>query len=209
MADGPALPAPGGRIRGRRHHGPRGPRCDRTAATSLTASLLHAEVVADIERAASQHLGRPWTAQGFTDRSDRASHPCGILHGEPFSVFAKLGTGPADREQFGTELAGLRMLSQLAQVATPVPVAGGLAGRPGRTLLLSEALPECLPKDRGSREWKSIGQTLAALHQVSGPRFGLGGQRASSGRCRRTTGPSRRTAGRTFTPNAGSSRCCG
>ena len=73
------------------------------------------------------------------------------------------------------------MLSQLAQVATPVPVAGGLAGRPGRALLLSEALPECPPKDRGSREWKSIGQALAALHQVSGPRFGLGGQQGFFG----------------------------
>ncbi|MFY9929064.1 MAG: fructosamine kinase family protein [Streptosporangiaceae bacterium] len=136
--------------------------------------LLHAEVVADIERAASQHLGRPWTTLGFSDRTGRAPHPCGILHGEPFSVFAKLGTGPAAREQFGAELAALRRLSQLAQVATPVPVADGLAGRPGRALLLSEALPECPPEERGPREWRSIGQALAALHQATGPRFGLG-----------------------------------
>jgi fructosamine-3-kinase len=143
--------------------------------------LLHAEIVADIERAATEHRGRPWTALGLLDRTDRASHSCGILRGEPFSVFAKLGTAPAAREQFGAELAGLRRLSQFAQVATPVPVACGLAGRPGRALLLSEALPECPPSERGPREWRSIGYALAALHQVSGPRFGLGEERGFFG----------------------------
>ena len=52
--------------------------------------LLGAEVLAAIEHAATAHRGRPWVSQGFTSLDDRASHPCGILHGTPFSVFAKL-----------------------------------------------------------------------------------------------------------------------
>jgi hypothetical protein len=52
--------------------------------------LLEAEVKSAIESEASRHLGRRWVADAFTDLADRASHPCGLLHGEPFSVFATL-----------------------------------------------------------------------------------------------------------------------
>lgn len=92
--------------------------------------LLGAEVLAAIERAATAHRGRPWISQGFTSLDDRASHPCGILHGTPFSVFAKLSPAAEAREQFTAELAGLRLLHQAARVAVPVPVASGLAGTP-------------------------------------------------------------------------------
>src|SRR5436305_6931907 len=109
--------------------------------------LLGAAVRAQIERAASAHLGRPWVAQGFTSLDDRASHPCGILPGTPFSVFAKLGPSAGAGEQFTAELAGLRLIRQAAGVRVPVPVAGGLAdaqtdtntGTGGRPLLLYEA----------------------------------------------------------------------
>jgi fructosamine-3-kinase len=53
--------------------------------------LLGPTVLAEIERAATAHRGRRWAGQGFTSLDDRGSHPCGILHGTPFSVFAKLG----------------------------------------------------------------------------------------------------------------------
>jgi hypothetical protein len=63
---------------------------------ALTHPLLEGAVVAAIERAASAHLGRPWVSRGFTDLSERASHPCGVLDGEPFSVFAMLAVdGPS------------------------------------------------------------------------------------------------------------------
>ena len=52
--------------------------------------------------------------------------PCGIYHGEPISVFAKLD--PAGPEQFTAELNGLRLLRNRAGAATPVPVAGGRRG---------------------------------------------------------------------------------
>jgi hypothetical protein len=55
--------------------------------------LRRAAVARAVEAAASAHLGRPWRRAGFTDLSDRASHPCGVFHGRPFSVFAKLAVG--------------------------------------------------------------------------------------------------------------------
>ena len=131
-------------------------------------------MVEEIERAATAHLGRRWASQGFTSLDDRASHPCGIWHGEPFSVFAKLGTAPGARAQFGAELAGLALLSRLARVATPTPIGERLAGVPGGVLMLAEALPERPPQARGPRHWRSIGHALAALHQAGGRRFGLG-----------------------------------
>ena len=98
--------------------------------------LLDAAVLAAIEHAGSEHHGRRWVVLGFTDLDDRASHPCGILHGTPFSVFAKLGAagardelGAGARDQFAAELAGLRLLSRAARV--PVPVPGSTGSRPG------------------------------------------------------------------------------
>jgi hypothetical protein len=110
--------------------------------------LLDAAVLAAIEHAASEHHGRRWVVLGFTDLDDRASHPCGILHGTPFSVFAKVGAagardelgagvqdqfaaglGAGARDQFAAELAGLRLLSRAARV--PVPVPGSTGSRPG------------------------------------------------------------------------------
>jgi fructosamine-3-kinase len=165
--------------------------------------LLGARVRAQIEHAASAHLGRSWVSQGFTSLDDRASHSCGILRGAPFSVFAKLGTGPDAREQFTAELAGLRLISPAVPV--PVPVAGGLADTevggladtdasgladtdasgPGDTetgvLLLSEALPERPPGSRSRTDWRSIGHVLATVHQVRHERFGLDGPRGFFG----------------------------
>lgn len=135
--------------------------------------LLAAAVVAEIERAASAHRGKRWAADGFTDLDDRASHPCGIFRGEPFSVFAKLSLAPDARDQFRAELAGLTLLRDAAPVATPEPVATGVVSAGGRTLLLFEALQERPPAARSGADWRSIGRTLAALHQVHGEKFGL------------------------------------
>lgn len=145
----------------------------------LVHPLLDPEVLTVIEGAASEHLGRRWVSRGFTDLNDRASHPCGVLHGTPFSVFAKLSTAADAREQFTTELAGLRLLGRAARI--PVPVAAGLAELPSGALMLSEALAERRPEARGRREWRSIGQVLATLHQVGAARFGLGGRRGFFG----------------------------
>jgi fructosamine-3-kinase len=145
----------------------------------LTHPLLGAAVRAQIERAASEHRGRRWASQGFTSLDNRASHPCGILRGVPFSVFAKLGTGPDAREQFTAELAGLRLISPAVPV--PVPVAGGLADTEVGVLVLYEALPERPPGSRSRADWRSIGHVLATVHQVRHERFGLDGPRGFFG----------------------------
>ena len=84
--------------------------------------LLGPAIVAQIERAARAHLGRPWRSRGFTSLDERSSHPCGIFHGPRLSIFAKLGL---PRDQFTAELGGLRFLRQRAGIPTPEPVAGG------------------------------------------------------------------------------------
>lgn len=127
-------------------------------------------VVAEIERAASQHLGRRWVSQGLTDLAERSSHPCAILHGQPFSVFAKLGRNA--RDQFEAELNGLRLLTRAAGILTPVPVATGVIDIADATLLLFEALPERLPDQRTDHDWEQIGRVLATLHQITSSRFG-------------------------------------
>jgi fructosamine-3-kinase len=135
--------------------------------------LREPSLVRAIERAASAHLGRPWSVRGFTDLNERASHPCGILHGRPFSVFAKVGAPPDADRQFTAELAGLRLLRREAGVATPVPVADGVVAAGAGALLLLEALPETPAGSRSAEQWRSIGRALAAVHRVRGERFGL------------------------------------
>ncbi|WP_410822208.1 fructosamine kinase family protein [Micromonospora sp. 050-3] len=126
-----------------------------------------------MERAASAHLGRAWVASGFTDLNDRASHPCGLLHGDAFSVFAKLDASAEGHEQFDAELRGLNLLRQRAAVMTPASVGAGVIDFGAGSLLLLEAIPEIAAEARSVNQWRSIGHALATLHQVSEERFGL------------------------------------
>jgi fructosamine-3-kinase len=140
----------------------------------LTAhSLEQPSIVREIERMASAHFGATWVAGGFTDLNDRASHPCGLFRGEPFSVVAKLDTAADGIEQFTAELHGLNLLRQLAPVTTPTPVAAGVVRLDAGALLLLEAIPEVPAEARSADQWRSIGHALATLHQVRGERFGL------------------------------------
>lgn len=135
--------------------------------------LLEPAVRAAIEAAASRHRGRRWVATSFTDLNARASHPCGILHGEPFSVFAKLGVDGDAGERFEAELAGATLLRERAAVATPMPVERGLVALDGGAVLVTEALEERPASERTREDWRSIGRALATVHQVHGTRFGL------------------------------------
>lgn len=135
--------------------------------------LLESRVKDAIERAVCRHLGRRWVARGFTDLTDRASHRCGVLHGEPISVFAKLDSGDDAEEKFAAELRGLELLQERAQFPVPTPVGTGLLALDDGFLLLTEALSERPPSDRTPEDWRAIGHTLATLHQTTGTRFGL------------------------------------
>jgi fructosamine-3-kinase len=145
----------------------------------VTHPLMDRLIVRAVERAATEHLGRPWTCVGFTDLNHRASHPCGIFTGAPFSVFAKFDASPAGADQFTAELNGFGLIRSRAQVATPVPVAGGLVATGLGTLLLSEALTERgaasgqAADSRTTEDYAAIGRALAGLHQARGETFGL------------------------------------
>jgi fructosamine-3-kinase len=135
--------------------------------------LLHAQVRRAIEREASRHLGQSWVSDAFTDLADRASHPCGLLHGQPFSVFAKLSHDRTAGEQFEAELKGLTFLRERACIVTPTPIGSGVIHLDTGSLLLCEALPERASEARTRDDWRSIGHTLASVHQVHGAQFGL------------------------------------
>jgi protein-ribulosamine 3-kinase len=135
--------------------------------------LLEPGITAAVERTASEHLGRPWASAGFSDLNDRASHQCGIYHGTPFSVFAKLGAAGDADGQFAAELAGLRFMTERAGIATPVPVASGVVRLETSALLLFEALPERSGSARHAADYAAFGRTLATLHQVHSAEYGL------------------------------------
>ncbi len=119
-----------------------------------------------MEAAVSRHLGARWRSTGFTDLGDRASHACGIFHGEPISVFAKLNAG-------GETPAELRGLDLLRRHAVAVPQTIAAVRLAGGTLLLQEAIPEVPAEQRATEHWQSIGRELAKLHRVHGDHFGL------------------------------------
>jgi fructosamine-3-kinase len=145
----------------------------------VTHPLLDRLIVRAVEQAATGHFGRPWASTGFTDLNHRASHPCGIFAGRPFSVFAKLDGSPAGTGQFTAELNGFGLIRSCTEVATPVPIAGGLVMTGAGALLLSEALPERgaasgqAVDSRTGEDYAAIGRALAGLHQARGETFGL------------------------------------
>ncbi|WP_328988677.1 fructosamine kinase family protein [Kribbella sp. NBC_01245] len=126
--------------------------------------LQHPAVIREVERTASTHLGFPWHATGFTNLDDLASHPCGLFSGTALTVFAKLG----DHDHFTAELQGLSLLRPSVRV--PTPVATGIAQTDSGTLLLLEA--EAAQEARTDDHWRSIGTTLATLHDVQAEHFG-------------------------------------
>ena len=151
----------------------------RGTVSGVTHPLLNPLTVEAVEKAATEHRGRAWAYSGFTDLNHRATHPCGIFTGAPFSVFAKLDTSPTGEEQFAAELSGFSLIRSRSAVATPVPIGGGLVLTGAGTLLLSEALPERgaasgqAADARVPSDYAAIGHALAGLHQVRGESFGL------------------------------------
>jgi fructosamine-3-kinase len=138
---------------------------------SLEPALLDPTVLVPIERAVSEHLGRPWTGDRLTNLADRSSHPAGILEGSTFSVFVKLSHATDAGRQFSAELTGLKLLRDRARVLTPTPIGPGVVDVPDGAVLLLEAIPE--RTGRTERDWTSIGRTLAEAHRVRADHCGL------------------------------------
>ncbi len=121
-----------------------------------------------VERAISEHLGRPWTARRIRDMSDLACHPSAILSDGAHAVFAKYSDAANGTEQFMIELAGLRLLSERAGILTPAPI--GVVAVAGGSILVLEAAQAV---ERSPRHWRQIGRTLARIHEIEGEYFGL------------------------------------
>ena len=135
---------------------------------------LLVEAVRDrIESAMSRHVRSVWRMERFTDLDDRASHPCGVLHGPSMSVLAKYSDAVDAVGQFTIELAGLTLLRERAGIVTPQPVGSGVVELDCGAVMVMEAVDEVAPHDRTDADWRAIGRTLATVHQVRGDRHGL------------------------------------
>lgn len=126
-----------------------------------------------VEAAVSGHVGSAWQVKRFVDLDDRASHPCGLLHGSSMSVFAKYSDAADAAGQFTIELAGLALLRERAGIVTPRPVGNGVVDLDCGAVMVMEAVDEVAPHERTAAHWRAIGRALAMLHQVRGDRHGL------------------------------------
>lgn len=141
--------------------------------SGATHPLLEAAVLGSIEDAASRHLGRDWSARSFVDLDDRASHRCGVLHGEHLSVFAKLSSEGDPPEQLDVEVRNLGVIRSRTASEVPALIGSGTVHVADRSVLLLEALVERSPDERSPSDWRAIGHALAGLHRVTDARFGL------------------------------------
>jgi fructosamine-3-kinase len=110
-----------------------------------------------VEQLVSEYTGHNWKAKEVRDMADFACHPAAILSDGVDSVFAKFSDADNGAEQFEIELAGLRMLSERAGVLIPTSI-GIIQVQDGSILVLEAAQAV----ERGRREWRDIGQTLAS-----------------------------------------------
>ncbi len=142
-------------------------------ADSPNSSLLTDRFRRPVEQAVSAHFGYAWRVASFRDMNDYASHPSAILSDAApeaggHSVFVKVSEAAHGQDQFETELAGLRALSELAGVLTPLPV--GIVPVEGGVMLILEGVEQVR---RTPEEWREIGRTLARIHLVKGDRCGF------------------------------------
>jgi fructosamine-3-kinase len=96
-----------------------------------------------------------------------SSHPSAILSDGSDAVFVKFSSAANGLDQFEAELAGLRLLSSLAGVLIPTPIAN-LPVEGGAVLILGGIGAV----DRTPRQWRQIGETLAQIHRIRGKQFG-------------------------------------
>ena len=146
---------------------------------SPSSKLLSDPLRLPLERLVSDYYGLPWRVGDFNDMDAYASHPAAVLSDGDLAVFAKLSQAPNGLDQLEVELAGLRLLADRAGVLVPDPIGivtveGGAsfsgATAEGGVILVLEAVQAV---ERGPRQWREIGQSLARIHRVRGEYFGL------------------------------------
>lgn len=121
-----------------------------------------------VEQAVSAQLGRAWRVVDFQDLANYASHPAALLSDGAYSVFVKLGEGARSQDQFTKEVAGLRLLTELSGVQTPIVIANVAVGADALLIMQAE---ETIHRD--DQSWRGMGQALAQIHSIKGGRYGL------------------------------------
>lgn len=136
---------------------------------SLPSTLLLTDSLRNpVEQTVTRFIGKRWVVKEFRDMDEFACHPAAILSDGTYSVFVKFSTAANGLEEFETELAGLRMLSQLSGVLTPIPI-GTVSVKRG-VIMVIEAVQVI---ERTRKQWRQIGQSLAQIHRIKGKQFGL------------------------------------
>ncbi len=121
-----------------------------------------------LEQKVSQHLQRPWRTAVENDLSEFACHKAAVVSDGSYAAFFKYSEDEEAQRQFEIELAGLRTLSDRATVLIPEPI--GIAAADEGRLLILKALQAT---ERGPRQSREIGKTLARIHRVKGESFGF------------------------------------
>lgn len=121
-----------------------------------------------IEESVSEYIGREWRIKAEKDLSEFAFHRCAIVSNGSFAVFFKYREAAEAKRQFEIELSDLQTLSNRAGILIPHPI-DIVQGENG-WLLIMEALEAI---QRGPRQWRDIGATLARIHRVKGDSCGF------------------------------------
>jgi len=119
------------------------------------------QVRGPLEAAVSNCRGEAWHIESFQDLSDLACHPAGIFSDGTAGVFVKFSAAADAEHQFETERNDLQYLSTKAGIRVPAPV--GIIPAADGMLFITVAET---PVERGPREWRKMGKTLARIHRI-------------------------------------------
>ena len=122
---------------------------------------------AEIGRAISQHLGRPFRAESAREAGGGCIHRALVLDGNGERCFVKLNTIDV-LPMFEAELDGLAALAATGVFRVPRPLCCGIAD--GQAYLALEYLDLAPVAERADAI--TFGRALAALHRTAGERYG-------------------------------------
>lgn len=129
---------------------------------------LSNQLRAEIENAVSEIKGYRWRITDERDFSEFAFNQCAVLSNGSYAVFFKMSQSQNARAKFELEESELRYLSTRCNVRTPKTIT--IHESDGITLMIMEALDAI---DRGTKQWREMGKSLAKIHLVKGEYFGF------------------------------------